>query len=57
VSDGSSVEVVSGLSVGDQVLDPIPLDPRFDVPSAVDPYAEDEEYMESEEFVEGEVVE
>ncbi|KOX12202.1 peptidase M23 [Nocardiopsis sp. NRRL B-16309] len=55
VSDGTSVEVVSGLSVGDQVLDPIPLDPRFDVPGAVAPEDEfmDEEYMEFE----GEVVE
>ena len=55
VSDGSSVEVVSGLSVGDQVLDPIPLDPRFDTPEAVDPEAEfeDEEFME----LEGEVIE
>ncbi|MFE3458839.1 HlyD family efflux transporter periplasmic adaptor subunit [Nocardiopsis aegyptia] len=50
VSDGSSVEVVSGLSVGDQVLDPIPLDPRFDVPGAVVPGEEltEEEYMELE---------
>ncbi|RKS05411.1 hypothetical protein DFP74_1007 [Nocardiopsis sp. Huas11] len=56
VSDGSSVEVVSGLSVGDQVLDPIPLDPRFDVPGAVDP--EDEEYMDEEYMeLEGEVLE
>ncbi|WP_304451725.1 peptidase M23 [Nocardiopsis sp. YSL2] len=55
VSDGSSVEVVSGLSVGDQVLDPIPLDPRFDVPGAVAPGDEsvEEEFME----LEGEVVE
>ncbi|GAB2493151.1 efflux RND transporter periplasmic adaptor subunit [Nocardiopsis aegyptia] len=55
VSDGSSVEVVSGLSVGDQVLDPIPLDPRFDVPGAVVPGDEltEEEFMEYE----GEVVE
>ncbi|WP_435107612.1 peptidase M23 [Nocardiopsis synnemataformans] len=34
VSDGSSVEVTEGLSVGERVLDPIPLDPRFDVPGA-----------------------
>ncbi|NKY97465.1 HlyD family efflux transporter periplasmic adaptor subunit [Nocardiopsis alborubida] len=34
VSDGSSVEVTEGLSIGERVLDPIPLDPRFDVPGA-----------------------
>ncbi|WP_017570917.1 efflux RND transporter periplasmic adaptor subunit [Nocardiopsis halotolerans] len=34
VSDGEFVEVTSGLSVGDVVMDPIPLDPRFDVPGA-----------------------
>ncbi|MFD6953229.1 peptidase M23 [Nocardiopsis sp. TSRI0078] len=32
VSDGSLIEVTKGLSVGDMVLDPVPLDPRFDVP-------------------------
>ncbi|OOC55351.1 MULTISPECIES: HlyD family efflux transporter periplasmic adaptor subunit [Nocardiopsis] len=32
MSDGSLVEVTEGLSVGDTVLDPVPLDPRFDVP-------------------------
>ncbi|WDZ89881.1 HlyD family efflux transporter periplasmic adaptor subunit [Nocardiopsis sp. HUAS JQ3] len=37
VSDGSSVEVTEGLSIGEAVLDPIPLDPRFDVPGAHDP--------------------
>ncbi|MFC9090090.1 HlyD family efflux transporter periplasmic adaptor subunit [Nocardiopsis dassonvillei] len=37
VSDGSSVEVTEGLSIGETVLDPIPLDPRFDVPGAHDP--------------------
>lgn len=37
VSDGSSVEVTEGLSIGEMVLDPIPLDPRFDVPGAHDP--------------------
>jgi hypothetical protein len=46
VSDGSSVEVTEGLSIGETVLDPIPLDPRFDVPGAYDP--EDEFAEEGE---------
>jgi hypothetical protein len=46
VSDGSSVEVTEGLSIGEMVLDPIPLDPRFDVPGAYDP--EDEFAEEGE---------
>ena len=38
LSDGSLIEVVSGLEVGEQVMDPIPLDPRFDVPGADDAF-------------------
>ncbi|ASU86102.1 peptidase M23 [Nocardiopsis gilva YIM 90087] len=39
ISDGTSVEVTKGLTVDDQVLDPVPLDADFDVPSeAKDPY-------------------
>ncbi|WP_116244011.1 HlyD family efflux transporter periplasmic adaptor subunit [Nocardiopsis sp. FIRDI 009] len=49
VSDGSLVEVTEGLSVGEQILDPVPLDPRFDVPG--DP---EEEFAEDEYFMEGE---
>nr|WP_246422194.1 HlyD family efflux transporter periplasmic adaptor subunit [Nocardiopsis mwathae] len=47
VSDGTSVEVTKGLTVDDQVLDPVPLDGDFDVPSqAEDPYAdEDGEFL------------
>ena len=41
LSDGQLVEVTEGLSVGESVLDPVPLDPRFDVPGEVD---EDEEF-------------
>ncbi|MEV2274079.1 HlyD family efflux transporter periplasmic adaptor subunit [Nocardiopsis sp. NPDC049922] len=48
VSDGSMVEVVEGLSVGEQVLDPVPLDPRFDVPGGSD----DEESSDEEFFME-----
>ncbi|MEU0488260.1 efflux RND transporter periplasmic adaptor subunit [Nocardiopsis sp. NPDC006139] len=43
ISDGSFIEVVSGLEVGEQVMDPIPLDPRFDVPGADD--GVEEEFM------------
>lgn len=32
LSDGQSVEVTEGLSVGETIMDPVPLDPRFDVP-------------------------
>ncbi len=46
VSDGSSVEVTEGLSVGERVLDPIPLDPRFDVPGA---YGSEDELAEEGE--------
>ncbi|PDP86821.1 peptidase M23 [Glycomyces fuscus] len=46
ISDGSSVEVTEGLSIGESVLDPIPLDPRFDVPGAHTP--EDEFGVEGE---------
>lgn len=46
VSDGSFIEVTAGLSVGDMVLDPVPLDPRFDVPGAHTP--EDEEFVEED---------
>lgn len=34
ISDGQVIEVTEGLSVGERVLDPIPLDSRFDVPEA-----------------------
>lgn len=50
ISDGSSVEVTEGLSIGEQVLDPIPLDPRFDVPGA---HGSEEELPEAR-VVEGE---
>ncbi|CAM4086892.1 hypothetical protein GCM10009799_48290 [Nocardiopsis rhodophaea] len=41
ISDGTSVEVTKGLTVDDQVLDPVPLDGDFDVPSeAEDPYGD-----------------
>ncbi|MFJ9555015.1 HlyD family efflux transporter periplasmic adaptor subunit [Nocardiopsis sp. NPDC101807] len=36
MSDGSLVEVTEGLGVGDMIMDPVPLDPRFDVPGAGD---------------------
>ena len=45
VSDGSFVEVTDGLSVGDMIMDPVPLDPRFDVPDAGD---DEEDLMEGE---------
>jgi multidrug efflux pump subunit AcrA (membrane-fusion protein) len=32
LSDGQMVEVTEGLEVGETILDPVPLDPRFDVP-------------------------
>lgn len=41
LSDGTSVEVVKGLSIGDSVMDPVPLAEEFDVPSESDPFAED----------------
>ncbi|WP_017542411.1 HlyD family efflux transporter periplasmic adaptor subunit [Nocardiopsis prasina] len=34
LSDGQLVEVTEGLEVGDTIMDPVPLDPRFDVPGA-----------------------
>lgn len=46
ISDGSFIEVVSGVEVGEQVMDPIPLDPRFDVPGADD--GTEEMYLEEE---------
>ncbi|MFD6096065.1 HlyD family efflux transporter periplasmic adaptor subunit [Nocardiopsis flavescens] len=46
VSDGSFIEVVSGVEVGEQVMDPIPLDSRFDVPGAED--ETDDMYLEEE---------
>ncbi|MEY9213683.1 peptidase M23 [Thermobifida halotolerans] len=42
ISDGENIEVVSGLSPGDRVVDPVPLAEEFDVPA--DP---SEEYGES----------
>ncbi|WP_150239198.1 HlyD family efflux transporter periplasmic adaptor subunit [Nocardiopsis quinghaiensis] len=50
VSDGSLIEVTKGLSVGDMVLDPVPLDPRFDVPGGQD--SEEEPLTEEEIAVE-----
>ncbi|OLT27628.1 peptidase M23 [Nocardiopsis sp. CNR-923] len=47
LSDGSMVEVAEGLSVGEQILDPVPLDPRFDVPGT-----DEEEFSEEEFFME-----
>lgn len=41
VSDGQRVEVVSGLSVGETIMDPIPLSEEFDAPSA--PLSQDED--------------
>lgn len=32
LSDGQLVEVTEGLEVGETIMDPVPLDPRFDVP-------------------------
>lgn len=49
MSDGQVIEVTEGLSVGDQVLDPVPLDPRFDVPE--DPM---EEELDDEDLIEEE---
>ncbi|MEU3305618.1 peptidase M23 [Nocardiopsis sp. NPDC055551] len=47
MSDGRSIEVTEGLSVGEQVLDPVPLDSRFDVPEApLDEELDDEFYDE-----------
>lgn len=42
ISDGEDVEVLSGLSLGDRVVDPIPLVEEFDVPT----FPESEEYGE-----------
>ncbi len=36
LSDGQFVEVTEGLSVGESILDPVPLDPRFDIPGDED---------------------
>lgn len=44
ISDGEDVEVLSGLSLGDRVVDPIPLVEEFDVPT----FPESEEYGESD---------
>lgn len=33
VSDGSNVEIVKGLSIGDKIMNPVPLSEEFDVPS------------------------
>ncbi|GAA1461286.1 efflux RND transporter periplasmic adaptor subunit [Nocardiopsis exhalans] len=32
LSDGQFVEVTEGLEVGETIMDPVPLDPRFDIP-------------------------
>ncbi|MEU3016190.1 MULTISPECIES: efflux RND transporter periplasmic adaptor subunit [unclassified Nocardiopsis] len=44
LSDGQLVEVTEGLEVGDSILDPVPLDPRFDVPGAGDEEEFDDEF-------------
>ena len=49
MSDGRSIEVTEGLSVGEQVLDPVPLDPRFDVPEAPTEEEFDDEGLIEEE--------
>lgn len=58
MSDGQSIEVTEGLSVGEQVLDPVPLDSRFDVPEApLDEEFDDEFYdegLEDEALIEEE---
>ncbi|MFC3997230.1 peptidase M23 [Nocardiopsis sediminis] len=41
VSDGTMVEVTDGLTLDDQVLDPVPLEGEFDTPAESDPSAED----------------
>ncbi|QRN80677.1 MAG: peptidase M23, partial [Nocardiopsis sp. BM-2018] len=41
LSDGQLVEVTEGLEVGETIMDPVPLDPRFDVPGDAD---DDEEF-------------
>ncbi|MGW5878540.1 HlyD family efflux transporter periplasmic adaptor subunit [Nocardiopsis terrae] len=41
LSDGQLVEVTEGLSVGETVMDPVPLDPRFDVPGDADEEMDD----------------
>ncbi|MCY9785610.1 peptidase M23 [Nocardiopsis sp. EMB25] len=45
VSDGSMVEVTEGLSVGERIMDPVPLDPRFDVPGGADEEFSEEDYL------------
>lgn len=44
LSDGQFVEVTGGLEVGDTIMDPVPLDPRFDVPGAESEEDFDEEF-------------
>ncbi|WP_431872002.1 efflux RND transporter periplasmic adaptor subunit [Nocardiopsis eucommiae] len=44
LSDGQFVEVTDGLEVGDTIMDPVPLDPRFDVPGAESEEDFDEEF-------------
>ncbi|MBR8741355.1 HlyD family efflux transporter periplasmic adaptor subunit [Nocardiopsis sp. MG754419] len=48
LSDGRVIEVTAGVEVGDQVLDPVPLDPRFDVPQDPEDDEFDEESFEDE---------
>ncbi|MEU3230358.1 peptidase M23 [Nocardiopsis alba] len=58
LSDGNFLEVTEGLSVGEKVMDPIPLDPRFDIPE--EPMDEfDEEFDEDfdEDFEDPEIAE
>lgn len=47
VSDGTSIEVTDGLSVGDEVMDPVPLEEEFDVPDAYES-DKDEEFIEED---------
>ncbi|MFC4560427.1 efflux RND transporter periplasmic adaptor subunit [Nocardiopsis mangrovi] len=46
VSDGTMVEVTDGLTLDDQVLDPVPLEEEFDVPSESGASAEDGPMMD-----------
>lgn len=46
VSDGTNIEVTDGLDAGDEVVNPVPLDERFDVPDAYDEDEDDEFYEE-----------
>ncbi|GAB3735930.1 HlyD family efflux transporter periplasmic adaptor subunit [Nocardiopsis nanhaiensis] len=45
LSDGEFVEVTDGLSVGESIVNPVPLDPRFDVPGQVEDEEEHDEFL------------